>query len=79
MAKEPYRYRVLARRYADWENSVLPENRPGRGEWEIELAEILGGEVPFGPSGLMLYQTDLDYLAKLHERWEKKKRRKIRK
>ena len=33
-----------------------------------EVAAELGGEVPFGPSGLMLYQADINYLERRYPR-----------
>lgn len=37
----------------------------------MQMARWLGGEVYFGPSGLKLYQSDLDFLARLQRRREK--------
>lgn len=39
------------------------------------VAETMGGELPFGPSGLLLYAADLTFLARVKRQQSKKKRK----
>jgi hypothetical protein len=54
--------------------SLLVRQRRPKGDdggpswWAAVTAAELGGLVAFGPSGLMLYQNDLDFLARCRER-----------
>lgn len=39
------------------------------------LAELMGGEVPFGPSGLKLYRKDIEFLERVRAQQRERAKR----